>query len=77
MSEGGSRQWIVQYRNAIGLTKRETLGRVGLLAATDVRRAASERLARAKLGEYPHAEKQPAKDRALVALGNLDICETT
>ena len=51
MSEGGSRQWIVQYRNAIGLTKRETLGRVGLLAATDVRRAASERLARAKLLE--------------------------
>ncbi|MEE7460730.1 hypothetical protein MFUR16E_04950 [Methylobacterium fujisawaense] len=28
---GGSRQRIVQYRNAIGQTKRDTLGRVVLL----------------------------------------------
>ncbi|SFT10995.1 Integrase [Methylobacterium sp. yr668] len=70
VSAGGSRQWIVQYRNAIGQTKRETLGRVGLLSATDARRAASERLARAKLGEDPHAEKQLAKARALVTLGS-------
>lgn len=70
VNRGGSRQWIVQYRNAIGRTKRETLGKAGLLSATDARRAAGERLARAKLGEDPHAERQIAKARAAVTFGS-------
>ncbi|MCC0809437.1 tyrosine-type recombinase/integrase [Methylobacterium sp. W2] len=70
ISGGGSRQWVVQYRNALGQTKRESLGRVGLLSATDARRAASERLARAKLGEDPHAERAKERARAAITFGN-------
>ncbi|KNY23803.1 site-specific integrase [Methylobacterium sp. ARG-1] len=70
VNRGGSRQWIVQYRNNLGKTKRETLGRAGLLSAMDARRAAGERLARAKLGEDPHAERQIAKARAALTLGS-------
>ena len=69
VSKGGSRMWVVQYRNALGQSKRESLGKVGLLSATDARRAAGERLARAKLGEDPHAEKVKAKARAAVTFG--------
>jgi integrase len=71
VSKGGSRMWVVQYRNALGQSKRESLGKVGLLSATDARRAASERLARAKLGEDPHAEKAKAKARAAVTYGAM------
>ncbi|WP_019905670.1 site-specific integrase [Methylobacterium sp. 77] len=70
ISGGGSRQWVVQYRNAIGQTKRESLGRVGLLSATDARRAAGERLARAKLGEDPHAERAKERARAAITFGH-------
>lgn len=69
VSKGGSRMWVVQYRNALGQSKRESLGKVGLLTATDARRAAGERLARAKLGEDPHAEKVKAKARAAITFG--------
>lgn len=69
LSKGGSRMWVVQYRNALGQSKRESLGKVGLLSASDARRAAGERLARAKLGEDPHAEKVKAKARAAVTFG--------
>ncbi|WP_091976415.1 hypothetical protein [Methylobacterium sp. 13MFTsu3.1M2] len=47
---GGSRQRIVQCRNAIGQTKRDTLGRVLLLSSTDAWRAANERPVLAKSG---------------------------
>ncbi|MCJ2098977.1 tyrosine-type recombinase/integrase [Methylobacterium sp. E-046] len=69
VSKGGSRMWVVQYRNALGQSKRESLGKAGLLSATEARKAASERLARAKLGEDPHAEKAKAKARAAVTFG--------
>ncbi|MCJ2053705.1 tyrosine-type recombinase/integrase [Methylobacterium sp. J-070] len=69
VSRGGSRAWVVQYRNALGQSKRETLGKAGVLTAADARRAAGERLARAKLGEDPHAEKAKARARAAVTFG--------
>ncbi|TXN38736.1 tyrosine-type recombinase/integrase [Methylobacterium sp. WL30] len=69
LSKGGSRTWVVQYRNALGQSKRETLGKVGVLTASDARRAAGKRLARAKLGEDPHAEKVKAKARAAITFG--------
>ena len=69
VSQGGSRAWVVQYRNALGQSKRETLGKVGVLTAADARRAAGERLARARLGEDPHAEKAKAKARAAITFG--------
>ncbi len=67
---GGSRVWVVQYRNALGQSKRETLGRVALLSATDARRAAAERLARVRLGEDPGAVREAAKKRAAVTVGS-------
>lgn len=70
ISAGGSRQWVVQYRNALGQSKRESLGRVGLLSATDARKAAGERLARAKLGEDPHASRAKERARAAVTFGH-------
>lgn len=65
---GGSRVWVVQYRNAVGQTKRETLGKVGLLSATDARRAAAERLARVRLGADPSAEREAERKRAAVTV---------
>lgn len=41
-----------------GQTKRETLGKVGVLSATEARRAAAERLARVRLGGDPSAERE-------------------
>ncbi|TXN80625.1 tyrosine-type recombinase/integrase [Methylobacterium sp. WL8] len=67
---GGSRIWIVQYRNALGQSKRESLGRVGVLSATDARRAAAEKLARVRLGGDPGAEREQARKRAAVTVGS-------
>lgn len=71
LSSGGARQWFVQYRNQDGVKKRETLGLAGLLSATDARRAAAEKISRAKLGADPHAERKQAKARAAVTIGSL------
>lgn len=67
---GGSRVWVVQHRNAAGQTKRETLGKVGVLSATDARRAAAERLARVRLGADPSAEREAERKRAAVTVGS-------
>ncbi len=64
----GSRVWVVQYRNATGQTKRETLGKVGVLSATDARHAAAERLARVRLGADPNAEREAERKRAAVTV---------
>jgi integrase len=65
VSEGGSRQWIVQYR-AAGKSKRETLGRVDAIPLDDARKRARETLARVQLGSDPHAEKKEARARAAI-----------
>lgn len=67
---GGSRVWVVQYRNALGQSKRETLGKVGLLSATDARKAAAERLARVRLGSDPGAEREAERKRAAITVGS-------
>lgn len=69
-SAGGSRAWIVQYRNLLGETRRETLGKVGVLSATDARRAAAERLARVRLGSDPSAEREAERKRAAVTVAS-------
>jgi integrase len=70
VSAGGSRVWVVQYRNALGQSKRETLGRVGVLSATEARKAATERLARARLGNDPSAEREAEKRRAAITVAS-------
>ncbi len=67
---GGSRAWIVQYRNLLGETRRETLGKVGVLSGTDARRAAAERLARVRLGSDPSAEREAERKRAAVTVAS-------
>ncbi|MCG5245302.1 tyrosine-type recombinase/integrase [Methylorubrum extorquens] len=47
-------------KHATGQTKRETLGKVGVLSTTDARRAAAERLARVRLGAEREAERKRA-----------------
>lgn len=67
---GGSRVWVVQYRNGLGQTKRETLGKVGLLSATEARRVAAERLARVRLGEDLSAKREEERKRAAVTVAS-------
>ncbi|MCJ2015235.1 tyrosine-type recombinase/integrase [Methylobacterium sp. J-076] len=67
---GGSRVWVVQYRNTLGQSKRETLGKVGLLSAADARRAAAEKLARVRLGADPGAEREAERKRAAVTVAS-------
>ncbi|WP_375274967.1 tyrosine-type recombinase/integrase [Methylorubrum thiocyanatum] len=68
--EGGSRTWIVQYRTNLGQPRKVTLGKVGLLSATDARRAATETLAKVRLDEDPQAARLAAKAKAAVTLGS-------
>jgi integrase len=70
VNEGGSRQWVVQYR-AAGKTKRETLGRANTLSLDDARKRAKETLARVHLGGDPHAEKKEAKVRAAITFERI------
>lgn len=70
MNAGGSRVRFVQYRNAVGQTKRETLGKVGVLSPTDARRAAAERLAYVRIGADPSAEREAERKRAAVTVAS-------
>lgn len=64
-----TRAWIIQYRNPAGETKRETVGKVGLLSAAAARKAAAEMLACARLGLEPRTECKEAS--AVVTIGSL------
>ncbi|WP_100253290.1 site-specific integrase [Methylobacterium sp. UNC300MFChir4.1] len=64
-----TRVWIIQYRNLAGQTKRETIGKVGLLSAADARKAGAEMLTRARLALEPRAECKEAS--AVVTIGSL------
>jgi integrase len=60
--------WVVQYR-AGGKSRRETIGRVELIALDAARDAARKKLARVRLGADPHAERAEARARAAVTFG--------
>lgn len=70
VNAGGARAWVVQYRNALGQSKRETLGKVGVLSATDARKAAADRLARVRLGADLGAEREAERKRAAVTVAS-------
>lgn len=65
-----TRVWIISYRNKLGQSKQETIGRVGLLTATEARKAAADMLARVRLGSDPHTERKAAKKAAAVTFGS-------
>ncbi|TGE02408.1 tyrosine-type recombinase/integrase [Methylobacterium nonmethylotrophicum] len=71
VSEGGSRQWVVQYRDGAGKSRRTTLGRVEVMPLPKARDAARDLLARVRLGDDPRAEKTKAKTKPVETFGEL------
>ena len=70
VNEGGSRQWVVQYRVG-GRTKRETIGRVDVLPLDEARKLARATLAKVHLGADPHAERAEARAKFSVTLSSV------
>ena len=58
---GGSRRFIVQYREEHGGTRRASLGGVGVVTLDDARDKAKEVLARVMFGGDPQAAKTAAR----------------
>lgn len=57
----GRRQWIAQYRDGAGRTRRMTVGDVKTVDLDDARGAARKLLSKVELGADPQAEKQAAR----------------
>lgn len=57
-----AKAYFVQYRNASGESRRETLGKAGMLSANDARKQATDRLLRVKAGEDPRAQVRKARE---------------
>ena len=68
LNAGGSRQWIVDFRNPAGQPKRVTIGRVDTISLDDARKHARKVLAEVQLGADPHAAKAEAKAKAAITL---------
>ena len=63
--------WIIQCRNAEGLTRKQTLGDANKLKAKDARAAAEKRFAEITLGGDPRAAELEAKAKAKLTLGPI------
>ncbi|MEZ5792207.1 MAG: tyrosine-type recombinase/integrase [Nitratireductor sp.] len=61
--EGGSRNWIVQYKVG-SRNQRMTLGSIEMLNAEKARKVAQEILAKVRLGEDPQAERIDARSKS-------------
>lgn len=61
--------YFVQYRTKTGESRRETLGKAGVLSAADARKQAVDRLLRVRAGEDPRAKAK--QDRQAPTLGSL------
>ncbi len=66
---GGKATWLIQYRDAAGNTRRNTIGDARKLEEKDARKAAKARLATVTLGGDPQADKVEARARAKLTLG--------
>ncbi|MFE1602990.1 tyrosine-type recombinase/integrase [Methylobacterium sp. ID0610] len=71
VSAGGSRQWVVQYRDLKGKSARMTLARVEHMPLGQARDAARDHLAKVRLGEDPRAAKAEEEKPAPVTVGEL------
>ncbi len=60
----GAASYILRYRNAAGLSRRLTIGRVGVLSPEEARRAAQQHLAAVKGGADPAQAKRQATQAA-------------
>jgi integrase len=73
-ANGIKKTWIVQYRDAGGESRRFLIGTVDELSSTKAREVAADKLAGIRLGNYPHAEREKARDKAadtFEAIGKL------
>ncbi len=57
----GRRQWVAQYRDGTGRTRRATLGDARVVELDEARDGARKLLSRVELGSDPQAEKQAAR----------------
>lgn len=57
----GRRQWVAQYRDGTGRTRRATLGDARVVELDEAREGARKLLSRVELGSDPQAEKQAAR----------------
>jgi integrase len=72
----GAMTYVVQYRNAVGQSKRLTVGRVGVLTPEEARREAVAALAGVAKGKDPVAEKRAQRaDLTVSALVELYLDE--
>ncbi|WP_147027896.1 tyrosine-type recombinase/integrase, partial [Methylobacterium oxalidis] len=71
VNAGGTRAFVAQYRNSMGVTKRVSLGRVEAMTVDDARRLARSTLAKALTGIDPAEEKAKAKAQAATTLSTI------
>lgn len=71
MKSTGSKTYLVQYRNADGLTRRLVLGKHGALTPEQARRLAMQKLAAVASGEDPSADRHALRAGLTVA----EVCD--
>ena len=63
----GVASFMLQFRNAEGVSRRMTLGKAGVLAPEEARKLAREKLAEVAKGFDPSADRQSARTAPTVA----------
>ena len=71
MKPSGVASYMVQFRNAEGVSRRLTLGKVGVLTPEEARKLAREKLAEVAKGADPCADRQSARTAPTVA----EVCD--
>lgn len=67
----GAASYIVQYRNAMGRTRRMVIGKVGVRAPDEVRKDAAAALRAKEQGQDPSAERHAMRNAMIVS----DLCD--
>jgi integrase len=68
---GGSKVWVVTYKNAAGLNRRIVLGAVTALDVGKARSTAKDLLAKARLGQDPAGDRIAEREQAADTFGKL------